>query len=53
MLFPTRIGNFETKKTRVGWAGGALIQLFNAKISPNIVIFNSIKEKKVKYILTS
>jgi len=33
--------------------GGGLIQLFNAKISPNYVTFIFTNETKVEYILTS
>ncbi len=32
--------------------GEGLIQLFNARISPNYVAFTFTKEMKVKYILT-
>jgi len=39
-------------KKKCWWGGGGLIQLFNAKISPNYVVFIYIKEMKVKYILT-
>ncbi len=50
----------KQKKMLLGGGGGGgggaeegLIQLFNAKISPNYVSFTFTKEMKVKYILTS
>jgi hypothetical protein len=55
-FFPTRIAKLKkmkNKKKNMFISGGeGLIQLFNARISPNYVAFTFTKEMKVKYILT-
>jgi len=52
IFFPTKnskLGKFERKKNMLIGDGG-LIQLFNAKFSPNYVTFISPKETEVKHI---